>query len=155
MPHVSTDAQYPCSIAHPPGVEAQSNQLLLDRGHAPTIAVAEQKTLPGARSVLAQVALWPTACLDVSHIVGPDLLFEVFVDTSLEVWEERDVEGMYAKARRGEIKNFTGTDAPYEPPLEPEIMLAMVARLPYRECTDVDDDHLQGEDTYLQALLPS
>jgi bifunctional enzyme CysN/CysC len=46
---------------------------------------------------------------------------EIFVDTPLAVAEQRDVKGLYAKARRGELKNFTGIDSPYEPPLAPEI----------------------------------
>ena len=48
---------------------------------------------------------------------------EVFVDTPLEVAEQRDVKGLYKKARRGELKNFTGIDSPYEAPEEPEIRL--------------------------------
>jgi len=47
--------------------------------------------------------------------------FEVYVDTPLAVAESRDVKGLYAKARRGELKNFTGIDSPYEPPEKPEI----------------------------------
>ena len=46
---------------------------------------------------------------------------EVFVSTPLEVCEERDVKGMYAKARSGEIKNFTGISDPYEAPVNPDI----------------------------------
>jgi bifunctional enzyme CysN/CysC len=46
---------------------------------------------------------------------------EIFVDTPLEVAEARDVKGLYKKARAGELKNFTGIDSPYEPPLNPEI----------------------------------
>lgn len=48
---------------------------------------------------------------------------EVFVDTSLEVCEHRDVKGLYEKARAGKIKEFTGIDSPYEKPLNPEIHL--------------------------------
>ena len=48
---------------------------------------------------------------------------EVFVDTPLEVAEARDRKGLYAKARRGEIVNFTGVDSPYEPPEGPEVHL--------------------------------
>ncbi len=48
---------------------------------------------------------------------------EVFVDTPLAVCESRDPKGLYEKARRGEIKDFTGISAPYEPPLSPEIHL--------------------------------
>lgn len=46
---------------------------------------------------------------------------EIFVDTPLEIAEQRDVKGLYKKARRGELKNFTGIDSPYEPPLKAEI----------------------------------
>jgi bifunctional enzyme CysN/CysC len=46
---------------------------------------------------------------------------EVFVDTPLEVAEQRDPKGLYRKARRGELKNFTGIDAPYERPEHPEV----------------------------------
>jgi bifunctional enzyme CysN/CysC len=46
---------------------------------------------------------------------------EIFVDTPLEVAEQRDVKGLYKKARAGELKNFTGIDSPYEPPLSPDI----------------------------------
>lgn len=48
---------------------------------------------------------------------------EVFVDTPIEICEQRDPKGLYKKARAGEIKGFTGIDAPYEPPLKPEIHL--------------------------------
>jgi adenylyl-sulfate kinase len=48
---------------------------------------------------------------------------EVFVDTPVEICEQRDVKGMYAKARAGEIKDFTGVDDPYEAPEHPEIVL--------------------------------
>ena len=48
---------------------------------------------------------------------------EVFVDTPIELCEQRDVKGLYAKARAGEIKGFTGIDDPYEAPTEPELVL--------------------------------
>lgn len=51
-----------------------------------------------------------------------DNFIEVHVNASLEVCEQRDVKGLYAKARAGEIKSFTGIDDPYEPPLNPEIV---------------------------------
>ena len=54
---------------------------------------------------------------------------EVFVDAPLEVCERRDAKGLYAKARRGDLKNFTGIDSPYEPPQSPEIHLK-TAELP-------------------------
>jgi bifunctional enzyme CysN/CysC len=52
---------------------------------------------------------------------------EVFVDTPLEVAERRDVKGLYAKARAGEIRNFTGIDSPYEVPENPEVVLDTVS----------------------------
>ena len=54
-------------------------------------------------------------------LVAPGEFLEVFVDTPLEVAEARDPKGLYAKARRGELTNFTGIDSPYEPPDTPEI----------------------------------
>ena len=60
----------------------------------------------------------------VKSIVGADKYIEVFVDTPLEVCEQRDVKGLYKKARAGEVKNFTGIDSPYERPLQPNVTLA-------------------------------
>jgi bifunctional enzyme CysN/CysC len=56
-------------------------------------------------------------------LLEPDEFFEVWVDTPLEVAEQRDPKGLYGKARRGELVNFTGIDSPYEPPERPEIHL--------------------------------
>lgn len=56
---------------------------------------------------------------NIKKVVGEKRYFEVFVDTPIEVCEERDIKGLYAKARAGEIKNFTGIDAPYEKPTNP------------------------------------
>ena len=53
----------------------------------------------------------------------PGEFLEVFVDTPLEVAEQRDAKGLYAKARRGELRNFTGIDSPYEVPQQPELHL--------------------------------
>ncbi len=59
----------------------------------------------------------------VKDIIGEKDFIEVFVDTPLEVCEQRDVKGLYAKARKGEIKNFTGISAPYEAPENPQIQV--------------------------------
>jgi bifunctional enzyme CysN/CysC len=56
-------------------------------------------------------------------MVEADEFLEIFVDTPLEVCEARDPKGLYARARRGEIKNFTGIDSPFEPPEHAEIVL--------------------------------
>lgn len=58
-----------------------------------------------------------------ARIIGQDDFLEVFVSTPLAECEKRDVKGLYAKARRGEIKNFTGISAPFEAPEHPALSL--------------------------------
>ncbi len=58
---------------------------------------------------------------DLADIVGASNFIEVFVNTSIEECERRDVKGLYKKARAGEIKNLTGIDAPYETPINPDV----------------------------------
>ena len=57
------------------------------------------------------------------EIIGEEDFREVFVSTPLEVCEQRDVKGLYAKARRGEVKAFTGISAPFEAPAHPDLTL--------------------------------
>lgn len=57
----------------------------------------------------------------VRSIVGADNFIEIFINTSLEECERRDVKGLYKKARAGEIPNFTGITAPYEHPVSPDL----------------------------------
>jgi bifunctional enzyme CysN/CysC len=57
------------------------------------------------------------------ELLEPGEFIEVFIDTPLEVAEQRDPKGLYKKARRGELKNFTGIDSPYEPPEHAEITI--------------------------------
>lgn len=59
----------------------------------------------------------------IRETVGNENYVEVFVDTSLEECERRDVKGLYKKARKGEIKDMTGISSPYEVPLRPDITL--------------------------------
>lgn len=66
----------------------------------------------------------------VKEIVGSDGFIEIFVDTPLEVCEQRDIKGLYKKARSGEIKNFTGIDSPFEVPDKPEIRVETVGKSP-------------------------
>ena len=58
-----------------------------------------------------------------ARIIGPDDFMEIYVSTPIEECERRDVKGLYAKARRGEIKNFTGISAPFEAPAHPALSL--------------------------------
>jgi len=64
------------------------------------------------------------------ELVEPGEFCEVYVDTPLEVAQRRDPKGLYAKARRGELANFTGIDSPYEPPEDPELRLDTTALTP-------------------------
>ena len=57
----------------------------------------------------------------VKAIVGEENFIEIFVNTPIEECERRDVKGLYAKARKGKITNFTGISAPYEAPFQPDI----------------------------------
>lgn len=59
----------------------------------------------------------------VRDIVGGDNYIEVFVDAPIEICEQRDVKGLYKKARAGEVKNFTGIDSPYEVPQDPDLVI--------------------------------
>ncbi len=60
---------------------------------------------------------------NIKNIVGSENYFEIFVSTSIEECERRDVKGLYKKVRKGEIKNFTGIDAPYEKPTQPNMII--------------------------------
>ena len=64
------------------------------------------------------------------RLMGKGEFIEIFVDTPLDVAETRDVKGLYRKARRGELANFTGIDSPYEPPESPELVLNTVEYSP-------------------------
>jgi sulfate adenylyltransferase len=66
---------------------------------------------------------------------------EIFCDTPIAVCEQRDVKGLYAKARAGQIKGFTGVDDPYEAPLNPEVILD-TSKLGVQECVDTIIDKL-------------
>jgi bifunctional enzyme CysN/CysC len=72
---------------------------------------------------------------------------EVFVDTPLAVAEQRDVKGLYKKARAGELKNFTGIDSPYEVPEQPEIRIDTTAMSP-AEAAERITAWLEGELDY-------
>jgi sulfate adenylyltransferase len=92
--------------------------------------VASELVRIGGVVVCAVVSPYRTARDDVRGMVGVDHFVEVFIDTPLAVCEARDVKGMYARARRGELIGFTGIDDPYEPPDHPEIRLETVNHTP-------------------------
>jgi len=81
-------------------------------------------------ALCAAVSPYRSARNEARKMVGEEQFIMVYVDTPIEVCEQRDSKGMYARARRGEIKGFTGVDDPYEPPIDPEITLDTVAFTP-------------------------
>ena len=85
--------------------------------HSGTVLCAAVSPYRGARN-------------ECRKLIGDDRFVEVFVDTPIEECERRDVKGLYAKARRGELKGFTGIDDPYEPPVSPELTLQTVGTTP-------------------------
>ena len=88
--------------------------------------VAAEIARHGGAVVCAAVSPYRAARNRCRTMVGPDRFVEVFVDTPIEVCEQRDIKGLYAKARRGEVKGFTGVDDPYEEPHNPELVLDTV-----------------------------
>jgi sulfate adenylyltransferase len=83
--------------------------------------VASEIIRHGGIAICAAVSPYRTTRNDVRSMVGTDHYVEVFVDTPLEVCEQRDTKGLYARARRGDIVGFTGIDDPYEAPQNPEV----------------------------------
>ncbi len=77
------------------------------------------------------------------ELMPPGEFLEVFIDTPLSLAESRDAKGLYAKARRGELKNFTGIDSPYEPPEDPEIRIDG-ARLSAADAAELIVERMDG-----------
>ena len=105
--------------------------------------VAAEIVRHGGIVIAAAVSPYRATRNEVRTMVGKENFLEVFVDTPLEVCEERDVKGMYAKARRGEIKAFTGIDDPYEAPLHPELVLDGVFATPEENARIILDQLIQ------------
>jgi bifunctional enzyme CysN/CysC len=78
----------------------------------------------------------------IRGLVEKSEFFEVFVDAPLELAEKRDPKGLYKKARAGQIRNFTGIDSPYEPPLRPDLRLDTSSATP-EALAELVLDHLR------------
>lgn len=104
--------------------------------------VAREIVLHGGVVICATVSPYRAARDEVRAMIGSDRFIEVFVDTPLAECERRDTKGLYAKARRGEITQFTGIDDPYEPPEHAEIILADPNRSPAENAALVMDELL-------------
>lgn len=83
--------------------------------------------------VCAAVSPYRSTRNEVRSMIGAGRFIEVFVNTPIEVCERRDTKGMYARARKGELRGFTGVDDPYEEPLRPELCLVTT------DCTPEDN----------------
>jgi len=105
--------------------------------------VASEIVRQGGMVVCAAVSPYKATRQDVRNMVGADRFIEAFVDTPLEICEQRDAKGMYAKARRGEITGFTGIDDPYEIPETPEVTLDTVVNSA-RDNADLILEYLKG-----------
>jgi adenylylsulfate kinase len=93
-------------------------------------AVAEIFSQTGTIALTAFISPYRSDRDKVRNTVKQGEFIEVFVDAPLEVCEQRDPKGLYKKARAGEIKGFTGIDAPYEQPLSPELVLLAAEKTP-------------------------
>lgn len=80
----------------------------------------------------------------IKEIVHPENYIEIFVNTPIEECERRDVKGLYAKARAGEIKNFTGINAPYEAPVNPDVEID-TTKLTVDEAVAVIIKHIENK----------
>jgi sulfate adenylyltransferase len=88
--------------------------------------VASEVARHGGGVICAAISPYRATRNECRTMVGSDRFCEIFVATPLEVCEDRDPKGMYALAREGQIKGFTGIDDPYEPPTNPEITIDTV-----------------------------
>jgi sulfate adenylyltransferase len=100
--------------------------------------------------ICAAISPYRQARREARKMVPEGHFIEVFVDTPLAVCEERDIKGLYALARAGEIKNFTGIDDPYETPLDAEIRLTTVDKSPKENARQIIDYLI--ETGYLQEF---
>jgi len=99
--------------------------------------VASEIARHGGAVIAAAISPYRAARNEVRKMMGEDGFIEVFVDTPIEVCEQRDVKGLYARARRGQITGFTGVDDPYEAPVNPEITLYTVNTTPYENARKI------------------
>ncbi|MGQ0640164.1 MAG: adenylyl-sulfate kinase [Gemmatimonadaceae bacterium] len=90
--------------------------------------VAKLLSRNGVIAICAAVSPYRATRAEVRH--NTTNFVEVYVECPVEVAAARDADGMYARARRGEIEEFTGVNAPYEPPLEPEVHIRSDAEAP-------------------------
>ena len=99
--------------------------------------VAGEISHHGGTVICAAISPYRSARNECRKMVGDEFFIEVFVDTPIDICEQRDVKGLYARARRGQITGFTGVDDPYEAPLNPEITLDTVQYMPEENARNI------------------
>lgn len=123
--------------------------------------VASEIARHGGTIICAAISPYRSTRNEVRNMVGDGRFIEVFVDTPIDVCEDRDVKGLYARARRGQITGFTGVDDPYEEPMTAEITLNTVANSAEENAYKIiqyledcgflvpltNDNHVEEEDT--------
>lgn len=102
----------------------------------------------GVISIVALISPYKVSRESAREIIGSDRFVEVYVKASLEACEKRDPKGLYAKARKGEIKNMTGVQDPYEPPESPDITIETELGTP-QESAEILINRLKGLDFVL------
>jgi adenylyl-sulfate kinase len=93
-------------------------------------AVAALMADAGLIAIVALISPYRAGREAARAMAHPKPFFEIFVDTPLEQCERRDGKGLYRRARSGELRDFTGISAPYEPPLEPDLTLHTLEETP-------------------------
>jgi len=99
--------------------------------------VASEIVRHGGIAICAAVSPYIKTRSEVRNMIGKNNFIEIFVNTPLSVCENRDMKGMYAKARRGMLKNFTGIDDPYEEPKNPEIEIKTTKNTVYENVSEI------------------
>src|SRR5712692_9495842 len=99
--------------------------------------VAAEIVQHGGVAICAAVSPYRATRNDVRNLIGAEHFVEVFVDTPLEECERRDPKGMYAKARQGAVKNFTGLDDPYERPADADLVLDTIQSSPMGNALEI------------------
>jgi bifunctional enzyme CysN/CysC len=104
-----------------------------------TAEVARLMNEAGVTIIVALISPFRQDRATARATIGPDRFLEVFVDAPLEVCESRDPKGLYAKARSGQVPEFTGISSPYEPPVAPDVHLQTAAVSPEEAARKVMD----------------
>lgn len=107
--------------------------------------VASEIVRHGGAVICATISPYSATRDECRTLVGRSRFVEVFLNASLEVCERRDPKGLYARARRGDLRGFTGIDDPYEPPPQAELTLDSVNRSAHLNAGEILDYLIRHE----------